>query len=84
MYGRPGTHAWMDGLKLPQAITIIDDDPHLPYTMDQLGAGNEEEEDSDRFLKPTWALAQLRPTRVLVFGDPFRRSKARPFYSKGM
>jgi len=38
----------MDGLKLPQAITIIDDDPHLPYTMDQLGAGNEE--DSDRFL----------------------------------
>ena len=72
MYGRPGTHAWMDGLKLPQAITIIDDDPHLPYTMDQLGAGNEEE-DSDRFLKTTWALAQIRPT-----------STERPFYFKGM
>ena len=85
MYGRPGTHAWIGwSCDKRWRITIIDDDRHLPYTMDQLGAGNEEEEDSDRFLKTTWALAQLRPTRVLVFGDPFRRSKARPFYFKGM
>lgn len=36
MAGNACMHGWVE-----QAITIVDDDPHLPYTMGPSGVGKE-------------------------------------------